>query len=127
MAIWSLTQAEAEPIHDPGAVPEEMLLSRLTAYALPGAREAYADALRGMMDRERARPYRILDRLEQIAIPTLVVWGRQDPLGIYERGVEAVRRLPHGRLVTFEACGHFPHLEHAEAFNRMVRDFLTTP
>ena len=56
----------AKMVHDPAAVPEELLLSRLTAYALPGAREAYADALRGMMDRERARPYRILDRLEQI-------------------------------------------------------------
>ena len=76
---------------------------------------------------ERARPYRILDRLEQIAVPTLVVWGRQDPLGIYERGVEAVRRLPRGRLVTVEACGHFPHIEHPETFNRAVRDFLTTP
>ena len=117
----------AKMVHDPAAVPEEMLLSRLTAYALPGAREAYADALRGMMDRERARPYRILDRLEQIAVPTLVVWGRQDPLGIYERGVEAVRRLPRGRLATVEACGHFPHLEHPDVFNRTVRDFLTTP
>ncbi len=111
-------------VHDPASVAPEMLLSRLTAYALPWARDAYAAALDGMMDFERARRYRVLDRLEQVAVPTLVVWGRQDPRGVYARAVEAVKRLPRGQLVTFEACGHFPHLEHPDAFNRAVRDFL---
>jgi pimeloyl-ACP methyl ester carboxylesterase len=41
--------------------------------------------------------------------------------------VDAVRRLPRGRLVTFEACGHFPHLEYPDDFNRVVTEFLQTP
>lgn len=117
----------AKVVHDAASVPPELLLSRLTAYALPSARQAYAAALDGMMDFARSRPYRVLDRLEQIAVPALVIWGRQDPLGVYARGVDAVRRLPRGRLVTFEACGHFPHLEYPDDFNRVVTEFLQTP
>ena len=33
--------------------------------------------------------------------------------------------LPKGRLHVFNRCGHWAQWEHADAFNRMVLDFLT--
>jgi pimeloyl-ACP methyl ester carboxylesterase len=110
--------------YDPASVPEEMLLVQMTSYALPGVREAYERRMRGMMDLTACRPYRILERLEAVHVPTLIVWGRQDKRGIYERALEAVRRLPNGRLVAFDRCGHHPHIEHPTEFNELVRQFV---
>jgi 2-hydroxy-6-oxonona-2,4-dienedioate hydrolase len=114
----------ANIFYDAAKVPEEMMLVQMTSYALPGALEAYGRRMRGMMDLEASRPYRILDRVEEITIPTLVLWGRQDPRGIFARALDAVKRLPDGRLVAFDKCGHHPHLEHPREFNELVRQFV---
>ena len=55
-----------------------------------------------MMDLEAARPYRILDRLEQLEVDTLVVWGEDDIRGKIESARAGVARMPRGRLVSFE-------------------------
>jgi pimeloyl-ACP methyl ester carboxylesterase len=111
--------------YDPAAVPEEVIFMQLTLYALPGAREAFENRLRGMMDIEACRPYRVVHRLEQIKAPTLLVWGREDKRGIYQRAVEAANRMPRARLVAFEKCKHHPHIEHPDRFNAEVRAFLS--
>jgi pimeloyl-ACP methyl ester carboxylesterase len=114
----------ANIFHDPTKVPEELLLVQMTSYAMPGALEAYERRMQGMMDLEASRPYRVLDRVEEIRVPTLVLWGRQDRRGIYERALEAVKRLPNARLVAFDRCGHYPHMEYPAEFNELVRQFL---
>jgi pimeloyl-ACP methyl ester carboxylesterase len=74
---------------------------------------------------EQMRPYRILERLEELKLPTLVIWGREDVRGIYERAVAAVKRLPNAKLVTVVKCGHIPYIEHPSLFNQTVLEFLT--
>ncbi len=113
----------ANILYDPTTVPEEILLSQLTSYALPGVSDFWEAAVRGMLH-EDASSYRIIDRLEEFAVPVLVVWGRHDPRGILESALAALPRLPHGRLVTFEDCGHLPYIERPGDFNEVVRDFL---
>jgi 2-hydroxy-6-oxonona-2,4-dienedioate hydrolase len=110
--------------YDPSSVPEEVIVMQLTLYALPGARESFERRLRGMMDIEASRPYRVVDRLEQIKAPTLLVWGREDPRGIYQRAVDATKRMPRAHLVAFDRCKHHPHIEHPDRFNALARQFL---
>lgn len=114
----------ARIFHDPAAIPEELILMQLTMNALPDARESYERRFRGLMDIAACRPYRIIDRLEKIAIPTLLIWGRNDVRGRYERAVEAAKRIPQSRLVAIEKCGHHPHMEHPSEFNELVREFV---
>src|SRR5262245_56562560 len=102
----------ANIFHDPRKVPAELLLVQMTSYPMPGALKAYECRMRGMMDLEASRPYRVLDRVEEIRLPALVLWGRQDRRGIYARALEAVKRLPDARLVAFDRCGHYPHMEY---------------
>jgi|SRR5581483_8479584 len=109
---------------DPNVVPEATALANLNSIAMPGVIEAYEEAIRGMMDVEKVRPHRVLERLEEIRLPTLVIWGREDPRGIYQRAVDNMPRLPNARLVTFEKCGHLPFLEHPAKFNQEIRQFL---
>ena len=115
----------ANTVFDPQSIPPEILLCQLTAYAQPHYLSWWEEAMRGMMDIEQARPYRILERLEQMDVDTLIIWGLQDNRGIYERAVEGVGRMPRADLVGFDRCGHLPYLEHPEQFHQAVRRFIS--
>lgn len=111
----------------PASVPEEVILGQLTSYARPGMREAYEATLRGLMDMPRQRPHRILERLEQIAIPVLVLWGRQDPRSKVENAKAASPRIPDCDLCILEDCGHLPCAEYPQLFNAALGQFLARP
>lgn len=122
---WESCQRRMERIvYDPATVPPEMIFAQLTLYALPGQREAYERRMTGLMDMEACRPFRVADRLEEIAAPTLMVWGRDDPRAVMARAEEAAMRIPDATLVVFEHCKHHPHVEQADRFNDLARRFL---
>ncbi len=62
--------------------------------------------------------------LEALDVPALVVWGAQDEVIPLERAVREFDRLPQGRLVVFERCGHAPMEEVPKRFLRVVLPFL---
>lgn len=109
---------------DPTTVPSELVFMQLTEYAVPWARKSYEDRMRGMMDVEACRPYRVRDRLGELKLPSLLIWGYNDPRAHYDRAREAVKQMPAARLVAFDRCKHFPHIEHPAKFNAMVRGFF---
>ncbi len=75
----------------------------------------------------------VFDRLPQIQVPVLVIYGTDDRLipnplvhggstrAIAEAGV---RRLPHARLVMVPGAGHFVNLERPDVVNREVVAFV---
>ncbi|VVE32984.1 alpha/beta fold hydrolase [Pandoraea terrigena] len=63
-------------------------------------------------------------RLGEIAAPTLIVWGREDRFVPMDVGLRLLAGLPNAQLHVFNRCGHWVQWEHADAFNRMVLDFL---
>lgn len=117
-------QAMIKQVYDRRSVVEEILPVMATAYAQPWMKQSWEAGLHSLIDVEAGRPWQIRDRLEQIDVETLVVWGRQDPGAIYESAVEAVKHMPRARLVTFEACGHKPMFEYTDLYNQTIRDFL---
>lgn len=110
--------------HDPSRIPDELLLLQLTPYALPSALAAFERRLRGMMDLEAMRQWEIGQRLKDISVPILAIWGRQDPRGEHAKAEELFRAIPTAAFVTIDDCGHLPHLERPERFNTLVREFL---
>lgn len=110
---------------DPKCLPCELLTILPLCYAQPWAVACWEEAVSTMRQPERFRPFRILDRLEKIDVPTLVVWGRDDKGGIYESAVAAVERMPNAELFVFEQCAHMPMMEHPEKYNALVRRFLS--
>jgi pimeloyl-ACP methyl ester carboxylesterase len=66
----------------------------------------------------------LLDRLYQIEIPTLVLWGKQDRVIPHHHGQAAISRLPVGKLDVYEGCGHLPHIEAREQFVRSMSSFM---
>lgn len=110
--------------YNPDDVPREVILMQLTTYRLPGVLEAYETRMKGLMDFDAVRPYRTAERLHEIKVPTLLMWGLNDPRVIFARAEEAARKIERSTLVSFDKCKHFPHMEHPARFNRVVRKFL---
>jgi pimeloyl-ACP methyl ester carboxylesterase len=109
---------------DPALDFSPLILSQLTAYAREGAAEAYDRLLTAISDPTTAERFSVRHRLGNITVPTLLLWGRQDPRASHDRAIEALGLIPDARLVTIEHCGHLPFFEHPAAFNQAVLDFL---
>jgi hypothetical protein len=61
-----------------------------------------------------------------IRAPTLLVWGRHDPLVLPSMGERLLRAIPGSRLILFEESGHLPMIEEPERFNRVLVEFLSS-
>jgi proline iminopeptidase len=62
--------------------------------------------------------------LPRITAPTLITVGRTDWITPVECSEEIASLIPGSRLVVFEKSGHSPQIEEAEAWTKVVREFL---
>jgi 2-succinyl-6-hydroxy-2,4-cyclohexadiene-1-carboxylate synthase len=65
----------------------------------------------------------LFDRLRDVACPTLVIAGAEDPIGC-RRATAIAAGIPDARLEVVDGAGHAPHLERPAAFRRLVLSFL---
>ncbi len=79
---------------------------------------AYRAAMRALVR------FDVMDRLGEVRAPTLVVTGSEDTTVPPEEQAHLVRGIPNVRQVVIEGGGHAVILDHAEAFNQAVLDFL---
>lgn len=70
-----------------------------------------------------ADPGPVSRRLSQIACPTLVLWGRDDPLIPLSVGEQTAAQIPDATLATISNCGHSPLEEATDAALRVITDF----
>jgi triacylglycerol lipase len=64
------------------------------------------------------------DKLAQITIPTLVVWGGNDEIVPLADGRDYAAKIPNARLVIIPECGHGPAIEKPKEFMAAVDGFL---
>ena len=69
---------------------------------------------------------RLNDHLEAIDAPTLVVVGAHDEAPLRTAADYLADRLSDRPAVTIEDAAHLPSLEQPEAFNSVLRDFLSS-
>lgn len=104
-------------------------------------RNAHTDRLLARMRAARARPAFIEmeaalwrsfgdpssgleDRVHEVRCPTLLVWGRRDPvIRLRVEGARARALLPRSELVEM-TCGHVPFVEDPDGFLSATRPFL---
>jgi pimeloyl-ACP methyl ester carboxylesterase len=88
------------------------------------ARRAFLHTVRAVIDLDGQR-VDATDRLYLAQlIPTLILWGRRDPLIPVEHAAVAHRSIPGSRVEIFDQAGHFPHLEEPVRFARLLVDFI---
>jgi pimeloyl-ACP methyl ester carboxylesterase len=81
-------------------------------------RPGFPHALRSMVG------YDVLEQLEEVEVPTLIVWGRQDRIVGARDAHEFGLRLRNSRTVILDRCGHVPMAERPVRFNRLLEEFL---
>lgn len=114
--------------HDQDLITDDWIEESFEMSSLQGAKRCFLSALRSICNiwGVRSVVYQpILNRLELIEVPTLVIWGAQDRFLPVRHAHQAVKRLPNARVHIFDSCGHVPNIERAEEFNALVLDFLS--
>jgi len=64
------------------------------------------------------------DRLKNIKVPTLIIWGREDTLTPFAYAERFAKGIPGSKLVVIDNTGHIPQVEKPEAFYRAVKGFV---
>ena len=110
----------------PPAILDEILPEMLRVRCLPHAPQVMLRSVRaGVNLLGLRREHHIVDRLRDLPVPLLAVWGEED-LVIPPVSAEEVRSvLPNSTIHVLPECGHWPHMEKPEEFNRILTDFLS--
>jgi len=91
-----------------------------------GSRRAFFRSLRDVIDLS-GQAVSALGRLYRAAqLPTLIVWGAQDPFIPVSHAVAAHEAIPGSRLEIFDGVGHYPHCEAPERFVAVLVDFIAS-
>jgi pimeloyl-ACP methyl ester carboxylesterase len=98
----------------PNRLQADLLLEQMRGGHCPGFGEALNSAIH----------HDIRERLGEIAMPTMLVWGQSDRVIPMAAGLSYHRRIPHSRLEIFERTGHLPQLERPDRFNLLLDEFL---
>ncbi len=117
---WAMRRSTAAASATPGPLPEQWIDS-VMAHFDQGTQRAILRLYRSSPSSTLAQAGQ---RLSQLDIPSLVVWGLRDPY-IPKRFAGAyAKALPNNELVELEGAGHWWWLDRPEAIER-VTDFLT--
>jgi pimeloyl-ACP methyl ester carboxylesterase len=81
-------------------------------------KSGFDDALRASLD------YDFRDRLPDVKVPTLIVWGEKDSIIPVRDADEFERLIEDSRKVVMEDTGHIPMAERPQAFNDVLVEFL---
>ena len=110
--------------HAPPPCADEFLSELHRVQSLPGSRQAALRAIRsGVNIGGLQKKWMVLDRLPKLGMPVLTVWGENDRVLPVEHALAVRQVLPSGHVVIYPECGHWPQMEKAAEFNRLVIRF----
>jgi pimeloyl-ACP methyl ester carboxylesterase len=104
--------------HDQRRVSGRLVAEHARCMNLPGARAALVATARAMTQEP------VGQLAPSLAVPALLIWGRQDPLVPLEVGVRLASALPDARLEILENCGHYPQQECPQETARLIAEFI---
>ena len=110
----------------PAGVYAQQVSRALRPLSGPGAREAFLQTLRSVID-VRGQRVSARDRLyllDHAPTPTQIVWGERDHTIPMEHGLWTHRTVPGSRFDSLPRAAHFPHLEDPDGLARVLRAFL---
>lgn len=110
---------------NPLRVPRAWLVPMYQMARTPGYLEATVATARSELTIKGQREREIqLDRLPDLKLPTLVIWGTRDRVLPPRQAQAAIKRLPHGHLAIIRGSGHLPHVECPDKFTSTLEQFF---
>ncbi|MCH9037618.1 MAG: alpha/beta fold hydrolase [Chloroflexi bacterium] len=112
-------------VFDPSFITDDLVEEAYRYRAIPGATSTMLKILRtGTNIRGQKAGFVLLDQLDSLGTPTLILWGAQDSIFPVAHARRAHGRIPGSKLHIFQDCGHWPQMEKSEEFNALVTQFL---
>jgi pimeloyl-ACP methyl ester carboxylesterase len=110
---------------DPSHVSDDLVTEDVLVNTSPGAAESLAKF--GAYLASDYNEDLVLDDLAALdgKVPLLMIWGEDDKSMPVEIARMARKRLPHSKLATLGHVSHTPYIENPEAFQEIIREFLT--
>ena len=120
-----LTRARLQLLmHDNANATEELVDVRYKIYHQPEFQKNI-DKLLCMQELEiRQRNVLKVEDLEKIKVPTLIIWGRNNPFGEVPEADKMHKAIESSELELFDECGHWPQHERPELYNPLAIAFL---
>lgn len=107
-----------EITHPDVPISEEQVEGYAAPLDRPGTRRAILEAARQVLPQGLDA---VVARYPRMTLPTLLLWGRQDPVVPLSVGERLARDLPRARLEVLDRCGHLPQEERpAEGLARIL-------
>jgi len=100
-------------------IDEKTVSGFIERMQLPNAKMAFLSTLLGLNNSQV-----ITEKLQLITIPTLIVWGENDPVIPIEYAQSFVSGINDCRFYKMIGCAHTPYVEKPKAFFQIVSDFL---
>lgn len=107
--------------HHPERAALYAQINRFNPSALSIAPQDWHAAVAALMEPAQLLP---LSQLSRLDCPTLLLAGSDDPLVPTEALRDIAARVPRSECAVVPQAGHSAYFEQAEAFNRLVLDFL---
>ncbi len=85
---------------------------------LPNAKLAFMSTLLGIKNAND-----ITTRMQQITVPTLIIWGNEDQVIPVEHADSFVSSISNCKFQLMRNCGHTPYVEEPRKFFKIVMDF----
>jgi 2-hydroxy-6-oxonona-2,4-dienedioate hydrolase len=109
---------------DPVNATEELVAIRHAIYHQPDFVANIGNLLSLQELETRLRNILNPEDLARITVPTLIVWGRNNPFGDVPEASAMHANIPGSELVLFDDCGHWPQHEQADQYNEISLAFL---
>ena len=100
-------------------IDDKIISGFIERMQLPNAKMAFMSTLLGLSNSTK-----ITEKLQLIKIPTLIIWGEEDPVIPIKYAQSFISGINDCRFYKMEGCGHTPYVEKPDAFFEIVSDFL---
>jgi pimeloyl-ACP methyl ester carboxylesterase len=123
---WMVRQTLTAMVGNPTHVDDALVDDAFDLIRQPGAGKAFHSFQLGEVGWRGLRTD-YTDRLPDLAVPTLLIHGEQDPLVPVGWARRAAQRIPAASLVVLPGVGHLSPREAPEEFNTALTSFLADP
>ncbi len=100
-------------------VDKEIVDGFIQRMQLPNAKLAFMSTILGLKNAEV-----ITGKLQSILVPTLIIWGSNDPVIPIQYADEFVSSIKDCRFYRMDKCGHTPYVEDPTKFASVVLNFF---
>ena len=102
-------------------VNEDIVDGFIKRMQLPNAKLAFMSTLLGLKNAEL-----ITTKLQTITVPTLIIWGSEDPVIPIKHADSFISSIQDCRFFKMDGCGHTPYVQEPPIFASKVLEFLNS-